>query len=111
MSITAFPVLARILEERNLQSTPLGTIAILSAAVNDVIGWLLLALALALVGEAGGPSSLPLRLLGLAVYLFLMLGVIRPLAARLVNRRNNPDTLGHPARPGRCRRPALRRRH
>jgi Kef-type K+ transport system membrane component KefB len=90
MSITAFPVLARILEERNLQSTPLGTIAILSAAVNDVVGWLLLALALALVGEAGGPSSLPLRLVGLAVYLFLMLGVIRPLAARLVNRRNNP---------------------
>ena len=90
MSITAFPVLARILEERNLQSTPLGTVAILSAAVNDVIGWLLLALALALVGEAGGPSSLAIRLLGLAVYLFLMLGVIRPLAARLVNRRNNP---------------------
>jgi Kef-type K+ transport system membrane component KefB len=91
MSITAFPVLARILEERNLQSTPLGTIAIFSAAVNDVIGWLLLALALALVGEAGGPSSLPIRLIGLAVYLFLMLGVIRPLAARLVNRRNNPE--------------------
>jgi Kef-type K+ transport system membrane component KefB len=91
MSITAFPVLARILEERNLQSSPLGTIAILSAAVNDVIGWILLALALALVGEAGGPSSLPIRLAGLAVYLFLMLGVIRPLAARLVNRRNNPE--------------------
>jgi len=91
MSITAFPVLARILEERNLQSTPLGTIAILSAAINDVIGWLLLALALALVGEAGGPSSLPIRLLALAVYLFLMLGVVRPLAARLVNRRNNPE--------------------
>jgi Kef-type K+ transport system membrane component KefB len=91
MSITAFPVLARILEERNLQSSPLGTIAILSAAVNDVVGWLLLALALALVGEAGGPSSLPIRLLGLAVYLFLMLGVIRPLAARLVKRRHNPE--------------------
>src|SRR5271168_3203885 len=84
MSITAFPVLARILEERNLQSTPVGTIAIFSAAVNDVIGWLLLALALALVGEAGGPS-LPLRLLGLAAYIFLLIGVIRPLAARLVN--------------------------
>jgi Kef-type K+ transport system membrane component KefB len=89
MSITAFPVLARILEERNLQSTPLGTIAILSAAVNDVIGWLLLALALALVGEASGPSSLPLRLLSLAVYLFLMLGLVRPLAARAAARRRN----------------------
>jgi Kef-type K+ transport system membrane component KefB len=91
MSITAFPVLARILEERNLQSSPLGTTAILCAAVQDVIAWSLLAIALALIGEAGGPSSLPLRLLGLAVYLFIMLGIIRPLAARLVLRRHNPE--------------------
>ena len=91
MSITAFPVLARIIEERNLQSTPLGTIAILCAAVDDVVAWSLLAIALALIGEAGGPSSLPIRLAGLAVYLFLMLGVIRPLAAKLVNRRQNPE--------------------
>ena len=91
MSITAFPVLARILEERNLQSTPLGTTAILCAAVDDVVAWSLLAIALALIGEAGGPSSLPIRLAGLAVYLFIMLGVIRPLAARLVKRRNNPE--------------------
>src|SRR5271156_2618990 len=91
MSITAFPVLARILEERNLQGTALGTTAILCAAVDDVVAWTLLAIALALIGEAGGPSSLPIRLLGLAVYLLVMLGVIRPLAARLVRRRFNPD--------------------
>jgi Kef-type K+ transport system membrane component KefB len=91
MSITAFPVLARILEERNLQSTPLGTTAILCAAVDDVVAWSLLAIALALIGESGGPASLPTRLLGLAVYLAVMLGVIRPLAARLVRRRHNPD--------------------
>ena len=105
MSITAFPVLARILEERNLQGTALGTTAILCAAVDDVVGttailcaavqdviaWSLLAVALAMIGEAGGPSSLPLRLLGLAVYLFVMLGIIRPLAARLVRRRHNPE--------------------
>jgi Kef-type K+ transport system membrane component KefB len=91
MSITAFPVLARILEERNLHATALGTTAILCAAAQDVIGWALLAVALALIGEAGGPSSLPIRMLGLAVYLFLMLGVIRPVAARLVNRRHNPE--------------------
>src|ERR1700723_3575353 len=91
MSITAFPVLARILEERNLQSTPLGTTAILCAAVDDVVAWSLLAIALALIGESGGPASLPTRLLGLAVYLTVMLGVIRPLAARLVRKRYNPD--------------------
>jgi len=91
MSITAFPVLARILEERNLQLTPLGTTAILCAAVQDVVAWSLLAVALALIGEAGGPLSLPLRLLGLVVYLFIMLGIIRPLAARLVRRRHSPE--------------------
>jgi len=91
MSITAFPVLARMLEERNLQATPLGTTAILCAAVDDVVAWSLLAIALALIGEAGGPASLPIRLLGLGVYLFTMLGVIRPVARRLVQRRHNPE--------------------
>ena len=91
MSITAFPVLARIIEERKLQGTALGTTAILCAAVDDVVAWSLLAIALALIGEAGGPSSLPFRLIGLTVYLVIMLGVIRPLAAKLVRRRNNPE--------------------
>ena len=50
MSITAFPVLARILEERGIQSTRLGTTAITCAAVDDLVAWILLALALALVG-------------------------------------------------------------
>ena len=90
MSITAFPVLARILEERGLQNTPLGVTAILSAAVNDLIGWLLLALALALIGKDGGSASLPVRLAGLGAYLVLMLGVVRPLAARAARMRSKP---------------------
>lgn len=89
MSITAFPVLARILEERGLQSTALGTTAILCAAVDDVSAWLLLALALALMGADGGPSSLPLRLAGLVAYLVVMLGVVRPVAAKLAARRRD----------------------
>jgi Kef-type K+ transport system membrane component KefB len=91
MSITAFPVLARILEERQLQRTALGTTAILCAAVDDVVAWMLLALALALIGHGGGPSSLPLRLLALTVYLCVMLGVIRPLAAKFVTRRRTDE--------------------
>jgi Kef-type K+ transport system membrane component KefB len=87
MSITAFPVLARILEERGLQTTMLGATAILCAAVDDVVAWLLLALAMALIGAEGGPASLPLRLLGLVVYLFIMLAVMRPLAEFLARRR------------------------
>ncbi len=90
MSITAFPVLARILEERGLQNTPLGVTAILCAAVNDLIGWLLLALALTLIGADGGSASLPIRLAGLAGYLLLMLGIVRPLAARAVRMRSKP---------------------
>jgi Kef-type K+ transport system membrane component KefB len=90
MSITAFPVLARILEERNLQATALGTTAILCAAVDDVVAWSLLAFALALIGGGDAPSSLLLRLGGLVAYLLLMLGVIRPLAAYLVRRHNRP---------------------
>jgi len=87
MSITAFPVLARILEERGLQTTMLGATAILCAAVDDVVAWLLLALAMALIGAEGGPASLPLRLLGLVAYLAVMLGIARPLAAWLARRR------------------------
>jgi Kef-type K+ transport system membrane component KefB len=90
MSITAFPVLARILEERRLQGTSLGTTAIMCAAVDDVVAWSLLALALTLIGKDGGSASLPIRLAGLAGYLFLMLGVVRPLAARAVHMRKKP---------------------
>jgi len=84
MSITAFPVLARIIEERRMQGTALGTTAILCAAVDDVVAWTLLAIALALLEHDGGSASLPLRLVALTIYLFLMIVVVRPLAAWLV---------------------------
>ncbi len=90
MSITAFPVLARILEERGLQTTSLGTTAILCAAVDDVVAWLLLAIALTLIDVNGSPASLSIRFASLALYLLVMLGVFRPFAARLVKRRQ-PD--------------------
>jgi Kef-type K+ transport system membrane component KefB len=91
MSITAFPVLARILEDRGIQGTKLGTTAILCAAVDDVVAWVLLALALALIGAGNGRSSLAARLLGLVVYLVVMIGVVRPIAARLLRSRQGQD--------------------
>ncbi len=91
MSITAFPVLARILEERGLQGTPLGTTAILCAAVDDVVAWLLLAVALTLIDVDGSPASLWIRFASLAAYLLVMLGVVRPLAAQAVKRRHSPE--------------------
>jgi Kef-type K+ transport system membrane component KefB len=86
MSITAFPVLARILEERKLQSTSLGAAALMCAAVDDVSAWTLLAFGLTLLG-GGDTLSMPLRLLWLAGYLLVMLFVIRPLANWLVRRQ------------------------
>ena len=53
MSITAFPVLARILEDRKLTQTTLGSIAITCAAVDDVTAWCILALVIALVKATG----------------------------------------------------------
>ena len=73
MSITAFPVLARILEERGIQRSQLGATAVMCAAVDDVVAWVLLAVALALIGAGSGPLSLAARLIGLALYLFLMI--------------------------------------
>ncbi|HUD55204.1 MAG TPA: cation:proton antiporter [Terracidiphilus sp.] len=91
MSITAFPVLARILEERGLQRTELGTTAIFCAAVGDLFGWLLLSLALALMGAPNASSSMPMRLAGLAAYLIVMLGVFRALAAQLARRLQSSE--------------------
>jgi Kef-type K+ transport system membrane component KefB len=91
MSITAFPVLARILEERKLQSTRLGATALMCAAVDDVTAWTLLAFALTLLGGGGDAMTMPMRLLWLVAYLIAMLFGIRPLGSWLARRQN---TLG-----------------
>ncbi|HXY16353.1 MAG TPA: cation:proton antiporter [Terriglobales bacterium] len=80
MSITAFPVLAKILEERGLLASSLGTIAISCAAVDDVVAWSLLALALALERSSNNPALLSLRLFGLIAYVAVMFRVVRPIA-------------------------------
>ncbi len=89
MSITAFPVLARILEERKLQSTPLGTLALMCAAIDDVCAWTLLAIALTLLPHAGPSMALSYRLLWLALYIGVMLGLVRPLGNWLVRRHSS----------------------
>lgn len=61
LSITAFPVLARILAELKLLTTQIGETAMAAAAFNDVGAWILLALAVALAGDgAGGHNKSPL---------------------------------------------------
>jgi Kef-type K+ transport system membrane component KefB len=81
VTVSALPVLARILEDLKLMSTPLGTIAMGAATVDDVLGWLLLAAIAALQSAGGSASRLPE--LGLvAVFLIALL-----LLERLNHRR------------------------
>ena len=85
MSITAFPVLARILSEERMLHTELGAMAISCAAVDDITCWCILAFILALVRS--------ISLLGAAVtvilavgYTALMLGIVRRFASRFADR-------------------------
>jgi Kef-type K+ transport system membrane component KefB len=87
MSITALPVLARILEERRMQSGSLGAIALMCAAVDDVVAWMILAVALTLVPSESRTAAFSNRLLWLGAYLFVMLLVIRPLGIWLAKRQ------------------------
>ncbi|XP_047336372.1 cation/H(+) antiporter 20 [Impatiens glandulifera] len=99
LSITAFPVLARILAELKLLTTRVGETAMAAAAFNDVVAWILLALAVALAGSGTHESplvSLWVLLSGVAFVLFMMV-VVRPLMSR-VARRCSPehDTIHEP---------------
>ena len=78
MSITAFPVLARILQERNLTKTRLGALAITCAAADDVTAWCILAALIAIVKAGSSESTLFTLGLVLAYMLFMLLAV-RPL--------------------------------
>ena len=83
MSITAFPVLARILKERNLLGTDLATTAISCAAIDDVSAWLLLAVLTAMVHSAESWQRLAVTLLLLVAFVAIMLFPVRRLAASL----------------------------
>lgn len=81
MSITAFPVLLRILADRGITHTPLGQTAIACAALGDATAWCLLALIVA-AAQAGGWLPASLSLLGVVAFVVLMLGLVRPWFAR-----------------------------
>jgi K+:H+ antiporter len=91
MSVTAFPVLARILADRGVQRTPLGTTALACAAVDDVTAWSLLAL---LVGLAQAElAQAGLTVLLLVLYVAVMLVAVRPALAAFaarIERSNEP---------------------
>lgn len=85
MSITAFPVLARILSDRGMHRTPVGVLSLACAAVDDVTAWSLLAIVIA-VTTSGSLGGVALVILGTAAFAALMFLVVRPLLAGLVSR-------------------------
>jgi len=92
MSITAFPVLARILVERRLLKTKLGAIAITCAAVDDVTAWCILAFVVAIVRASSLFGAAQTTLMAL-VYVVAMLVVVRPFVGRLASRSANREGL------------------
>ena len=95
MSITAFPVLARIVQERGLTRTPLGNLIIACAAIDDVTAWCILAAVIALV-KAGSPSGALLTIGLSVVYVVAMLWGLRPFLERVANRYFSLETLSKP---------------
>jgi Kef-type K+ transport system membrane component KefB len=95
MSVTAFPVLARILSDRGLLKSPLGGVALACAAVDDVLAWTLLAVVVTLANAGEGETW---RVALALPYVLAMFFVIRPQLRRLVdwhtrNGRLTPDIL------------------
>lgn len=82
MSITAFPVLARILTDRNLQSTPVGTVALSCAAADDVTAWCLLSLVVGVVKS--DVEQVWFVLGGTIAFILFMLFVAKPFVGRRV---------------------------
>jgi Kef-type K+ transport system membrane component KefB len=82
MSITAFPVLARILAERDLLGSRLGTVAIACAAVDDVTGWCILAYIVVLIRSAHNPTSIWVTVGGIVAFALLMIYGVRLLLRR-----------------------------
>ncbi len=84
VSITAFPVMARILKDRGMTQTRFGQLSLAGAAVVDLFAWILLAVVVAMAGAGDGSRGLARIVGGTAVLLALLWLVVRPLYARLL---------------------------
>lgn len=86
VSITAFPVLARILKDRGMTHTTVGRLGLTGAAVADVLAWVMLAAVLILVSSTGEWSQLARTVGGLAVLVAVLFLVVKPVIARVIQR-------------------------
>lgn len=95
MSITAFPVLARIVQERGLSKTKLGAIAITCAAADDITAWCLLAAVIAIV-KAGSVVSTLYTILSAIAYVIIALKVVRPFLKNVGAKYSDKESLSKP---------------
>ncbi len=86
MSITAFPVLARILQDRGITNTPLGSLALTCAAVDDVSAWTIMAFVVA-ISSANGLGGVVVTLALVAIFVVVMVFGVRHLLPRLIDKR------------------------
>lgn len=92
MSITAFPVLARIIQERNMAKSQVGILSIASAANDDVTAWCLLAVVIA-IAKAGAFTSALYTIVLTGVYIAVMFMVVRPFLKRLGKAYANQEVI------------------
>ncbi|MDP2723032.1 MAG: cation:proton antiporter [Bacteroidales bacterium] len=95
MSVTAFPVLARITQERGIHKTRIGTIVITCAAADDITAWSLLAFIIAIVKAGSFVSSIYTIFLALG-YVIFMIKVVRPFLMRVGNLHASRENLTKP---------------
>jgi len=92
LSITAFPVLARIVQERGIHKTRLGTIVLTCAAADDITGWSILAAVIA-IAKAGSSVSAFYTIALALVYVFVMIKIVRPFLKRIGDLNANNTNL------------------
>ncbi len=95
MSITAFPVLARIVQERGIHKTKLGAIVITCAAADDITAWCILAAVIAIVKAGTFASSMYVILLAIT-YVLAMLFIVKPFLKKVGDLYATRDNLSKP---------------
>lgn len=93
MSITAFPVLARMVKERGISHTNVGMTALTSSAINDIEAWCLLAVVVAIV-RTGSLASSYRTILLCVCYVLVMLLIVRPLLRMVVTKSVKKNVVG-----------------
>jgi Kef-type K+ transport system membrane component KefB len=87
MSITAIPILGRIMVELNINRTRIGSLTISAAAADDASGWILLAVIMAIARSALNPAKLGLMILETIGFALVMIRIVRPLLKRWTARQ------------------------